>query len=186
MPEWESTTMTVPELIMQTARRYGVDPALAVEVGYAESRFNQAAVSPAGAIGVMQLMPATAAWLGVNPYILEQNIDGGVRYLKMQLDRFGDVASALAAYNWGPERVAAAIVQYAANWLTRAPAETQAFVHGILARLGQWVEQPGVPTLTEINQQVEQFRALPPTEQTLLLVVVGAMLAWALFDTVTD
>lgn len=93
------------ELIRKIARALGMDPRILEAVAQAESGGNQAAVSPKGAIGVMQLMPGTARGLGVNPYDTEQNILGGGIYLKKQMDRFGSLPLALAAYNAGPGAV---------------------------------------------------------------------------------
>ncbi len=93
-------------MIAAAARKYNVDPRLAAAVAQTESGGNQEAVSPAGAIGVMQLMPETAAGLGVNPYDKQQNIEGGVKYLRQMMDTFGgDVQKAVAAYNAGPQAV---------------------------------------------------------------------------------
>jgi hypothetical protein len=88
------------------ARAYGLDPNLFGRVIGAESNWNPEAVSPAGAIGLGQLMPATAAELGVDPRDPIQNMEGSARYLRQMLDRFGgDERLALAAYNAGPGRV---------------------------------------------------------------------------------
>lgn len=96
----------IEDIINQAARKVGISPALLKAVAQAESNGNQGAISPAGAIGVMQLMPGTARALGVNPFNTEQNILGGAQYLKCQLDRFdGNVPKALAAYNAGPGAV---------------------------------------------------------------------------------
>jgi soluble lytic murein transglycosylase-like protein len=87
------------------ARNNGLDPRLLAALVWSESSFNPNAVSWAGAIGLTQLMPTTAAWLGVDPWVPEQNLDGGARYLAQQIDRFGAVELGLAAYNAGPNAV---------------------------------------------------------------------------------
>ncbi len=98
---------TLDAYVTEAATKYGVDPVLVRAVAWQESRFRGSAVSPKGAIGMMQLMPGTASWLGVNPHDPRDNIFGGVAYLSTLLDRFGgDVRLALAAYNAGPEAVA--------------------------------------------------------------------------------
>ena len=93
--------------ITAAAKRNGVDPALLAGLVEQESNFNPNAGSPAGAQGLTQLMPATAASLGVsNVHDPAQALEGGAKYLRQQLDRFhGDVARALAAYNAGPGAV---------------------------------------------------------------------------------
>lgn len=94
--------------IAEAARRHGIDERLLAALVWTESGFDPEARSSAGAIGLGQLMPGTAADLGVDPTDATQNLDGAARYLRDQLDRFGDVRLALAAYNAGPARVEAA------------------------------------------------------------------------------
>ena len=91
-----------------TAARHGIDGRLLAALVWTESGFRPGAVSHAGALGLAQLMPGTARGLGVDPRDPLQNLDGGARYLRSQLDRFGRIDLALAAYNAGPGRVARA------------------------------------------------------------------------------
>ncbi len=120
-------------LINKYAGAYGVDPALVRAVMRNESGFNAGAVSPKGAQGLMQLMPGTAALMGVrDPFDPEQNIAGGVGYLRHCLDRFGhNVPLAVAAYNAGPEAVA--------KYCTIPPyQETQLFVNNVMGTYGAY------------------------------------------------
>ena len=94
------------ELITYAALIHGVSPALVKAVVHAESNFRPDAVSRVGALGLMQLMPATARSLGVrDPLLPRENVLAGTRYLRAMIDRYGDLRRALAAYNAGPRAV---------------------------------------------------------------------------------
>jgi hypothetical protein len=93
------------DLFTRAASRHGVDASLLAAVASKESNFDSRAVSPAGAQGLMQFMPATAAGLGVNPLDPGSAIDGAARYLSSLTQQFGSTDLALAAYNAGPGTV---------------------------------------------------------------------------------
>ncbi len=95
------------KIVEEKAKIYGIDAKLIKEIIKEESNWNVYAVSPKGAMGIMQLMPSTALLLGVkNPFDPQENIDGGIRYIKYLLDKFqGNINLALAAYNAGPNLV---------------------------------------------------------------------------------
>lgn len=111
----------------RAAKAEGLDVHLLRAVAWTESRGRQNAVSPKGALGVMQLMPSTAAEMGIDPLDPDANLHGGARYLARQLSRFQNVPLALAAYNAGPGAVL--------RWGGIPPyAETRAYVAQILSR----------------------------------------------------
>ncbi len=119
----------VAQAISQAAADQAINAGLLTAVAWQESHFNHAAVSPKGAVGVMQIMPQTALQLGVDRFDLRQNISGGAAYLRQMLDRYsGDVSLGLAAYNAGP----GAVDRYGGVPPFR---ETRAYVGTILARL---------------------------------------------------
>lgn len=122
---------SVDELVRRAAARYGVDVDLIHAVIRAESDYDPHCLSSAGAIGLMQLMPATARSLGLtDAWDPAQNIDGGTKYLRQQLERFGDLRLALAAYNAGP----GAVLRY--GGVPPYP-ETRNYVQRVLAYLAQ-------------------------------------------------
>lgn len=129
-PLFPAATVTpVTAAINDSAARHALAQELVGAVAWQESRMRQGAVSPKGARGVMQLMPATAANLRVNPDNMASNVDGGAAYLARLLERFdGDIVKTLAAYNAGPQ----AVERY--HGVPPYP-ETQAYVAAVLDRL---------------------------------------------------
>lgn len=125
-------------LFLAAAGKYGIPVSLLGAVAQQESGFAPAAVSSAGAEGIMQLMPSTAASLGVDPFNPAQAVDGAAQLLSGYLQRFQSLPDALAAYNAG----AGAVEQY--GGVPPFP-ETQAYVQAILQRLGS-LALPASPT----------------------------------------
>lgn len=124
--------------IIAAAEKYKVDPALVAAVADVESNGSQSAVSSVGALGVMQLMPDTAASLGVDPNDRKQNIEGGAKYLRQMLDTFGgDLKKAIAAYNAGP----GAVKDYGG---VPPYKETQDYVEKILGEGGTYAKYKNV------------------------------------------
>lgn len=121
--------------VAELAAKYDISPALLEAVVWQESRWRTGAVSPVGARGLAQLMPGTAREMGVDSANPSANLEGGARYLRIQLDSFGgDVEKALAAYNAGPGRVRQA------GGIPRIT-ETQHYVAAIMSRLAEPVRR---------------------------------------------
>jgi Transglycosylase SLT domain len=140
--DWTSGSPTIDQLIRTNANRVGIDPYLVFLVIEKESRFHTRAVSPKGAMGLMQLMPGTARRLGVRkPFDAAENIRGGTQYMKELMDMFGGkVDLVLASYNAGE----GAVLKYGRN--VPPYRETRDYVKTIGKRYGLTGRQPGAQT----------------------------------------
>ncbi len=154
-------------LIQHYSDYYQIDPLLVRLIIEQESAFDPLALSPAGAMGLMQLMPDTAWLLGVtDPFDPEQNVEAGVRYFAQQMDQFGNVELALAAYNAGPGAVETwggvppypETVNYVNSIMGRYLAESAAAVDSIPAEAEQEAEM-SEPAAVEPEQVPVDFDA---------------------------
>lgn len=127
------TRAQVEDFIRQVAPGYSLDPEIIIRQCEAESGFDQSARSKCGAIGLMQLMPATAAGMKVDPHDWRANVIGGMKFMRQMMMCFErDPAKALAAYNCGPGRLAATIGQHGEEWRENLPLETKGYLRKIL------------------------------------------------------
>ena len=146
-PAWATAASPVgpsqyDSLFAQATARYQLPQGLLAAVAQQESGMRADAVSPAGAQGLMQLMPGTAKSLGVNPLDPAQAVDGGARYLRQQLDTFGSLDLALAAYNAGPGNAD----KWGGSGLTVSEIpfpETRAYVEEVLEKQGAYRHEYG-------------------------------------------
>ncbi|HEX6717294.1 MAG TPA: lytic transglycosylase domain-containing protein [Pyrinomonadaceae bacterium] len=140
--DWTSGSAVIDQLIRTNAERFGIDPYLVFLVIEKESRFHPRAVSPKGALGLMQLMPGTARRLGVRkPFDAAENIRAGTQYMRELMDMFGGkVDLVLASYNAGE----GAVLKYGRS--VPPYRETRDYVKTIGKRYGLMGRQPGAQT----------------------------------------
>lgn len=143
-------------LITQAAAQHNIDPSVFRALLMRESSMNPNAVSPAGAQGIAQFMPGTAAQFGIDPFNPQQAIPAAAMYLRQNLNRFGgDYQKALAAYNWGPGNVAK-------FGIAGAPPSVQRYVASLLGPNSR-VTSPAGPALVA-DMTVPASVPLPPQE----------------------
>jgi len=151
----------VDSYIVDSSRRYGIDPLLIYSQMHQESTFKSRAISPKGARGLMQLMPGTARRFGVeNIFDVKQNIEGGVKYMRWLLDTFnGDLNLALAGYNAGE----GAVMKY--GWQIPPYRETQEYVRRISSRYNMISDPQYIQSArrvsSEIASKLEQKKSRP-------------------------
>lgn len=122
-------------LFIAASSAHQLPPGLLSRVAYQESRYRPDARSPAGALGIMQIVPYWHP--GVDPLDPDDAVPYAAKYLRENFDRFGTWAKALAAYNWGPTALARAVQAHGeGGWLAAAPAETRNYVRDVTADTG--------------------------------------------------
>ncbi|EFH79591.1 lytic transglycosylase domain-containing protein [Ktedonobacter racemifer] len=130
------TKLQYVDVARQAAQDNGVRTDIYLNIIETESHFDPNAVSPAGAIGIAQLIPSTASDLGVDPHDPIASLKGGAKYLKQLLNHYGgNYQQAVAAYNAGPGTVDDAINHHHDDWLSALPQETQNYVRKVLGNL---------------------------------------------------
>lgn len=160
--------------IVADANAAGIPASIALAVAQIESSFNPSAVSPVGAIGVMQLMPGTASDLGVNPSDTSQNIQGGVNYLAQMYAKFGNWTQALAAYNAGPGNIGAG-AGYAQSVLAAQPGYTS--FDSTAPAATDVVSTAGL----DVSSLLDTFGSGDSTVPFLVLGVIGMVGLWLAF-----
>lgn len=169
----------------QFATAAGLDPGIFVNQIQRESGFNPRASSPAGAQGIAQFMPGTAASMGVNPWDVNSALQGAATLDKQNLKKYGgDYQKALAAYNAGGGTVDSAVAHYGTNWLTHMPSETQQYVATILGKAtpstSAGANTPAAASSTSTGGILGQVKAWGEYAAifalALLLMIVGFLL----------
>jgi soluble lytic murein transglycosylase-like protein len=120
------------DLAYQDALEVGIDPTLFVRQIHQESGFNPQAVSPAGAIGIAQFMPATAAGLGVDPHDPAASLKAAAQLMSRYQKQYGGYNKALAAYNAGPGALQSAVDRCGWSWRGCLPRETQGYISAVM------------------------------------------------------
>jgi soluble lytic murein transglycosylase-like protein len=151
-PQLSPWKQPIAAALNAAAERFGLEPALVRAVAWIESSGNPRAVSAVGAQGLMQLMPATSAMLGVrDPFDPLDNANGGAKYLAQLMKKVGQLEHALYAYNWGPGNVARG---------GPVPASVQKYARDVLARL-------------EVERQFDPFYSAPAAAPTEVVAAPG-------------
>ena len=156
-------TLKIPshilQLVKQLSLKYEVPFELILSLVKVESNFNPQALSPKGAMGLMQIMPSTANFLGIqNPFDPRENLEAGVRYFKTLLERFGDLSLALAAYNAGPK----AVMDY--QGIPPFP-ETRSFVNKVFGWFKKFSSLFSNERLSEVKAEEKTVTLLPSPSQ---------------------
>jgi hypothetical protein len=168
-PVHAANVSTVKAAIVKHSIEMGVDPAITLSIAKTESGFRQEARSSHGAVGVFQLMPSTARRMGLNPYLLDDNIKAGIMYYKSMYKMFGSMELALAAYNAGPANVK--------KYRAVPPfGETKRFVAKIMTDYRQFKANPD-PAMIAAKKQNTTTVAKKPTTTTQPTATTPAILA---------
>lgn len=166
----------IATILQNASATSGVPVNILQAVAYQESRYNPSAVSPAGAQGLLQLMPATGASLGVSdPFDAQQNADGGAKYLAQLYAKYGDWQTALIAYNQGPTALA-----------NNGPySSSQQYASDILANAGVSVGDSGAAASADSGDSGDSGSAagvdlssIDPTTLGIAVGILGLLLFW--------
>jgi hypothetical protein len=179
------TSADIQAKVRWAAQQQGVDPALALAMANQESSFNPDAISGKGAIGVMQLMPATAAQMKVDPSDVDQNIWGGVAYIKWLQSNYtgSDVEKTLWAYNAGPGAMQQGLM----------PKETENYISQITGDIGNWSAEGPTSPLTSVPADGSAAGtydvaglSIPSSVLPVLLLALAGIAVWYMMGSAQD